>query len=261
MGDLLGPGHLDHPAGKPGVGVGAQGDVRAVAQLADDVGSVAGAGVGHVHGDAEIGLYPEGGGDAALEAGLLLGGGRQHQVDRQGLALQQLHSIQQAHQAGPVVKGLSAQSVALQLHGVIGKGHEVAHPNGLFGLFAGHADVHHHLGNGYGFLVISGLLQMGRHSRHDAQDGALFGQNHQFAAQQHPLVHAAHGGKAQKALPGDLCHQKADLVDVGIQQQGFRPGDAAVLPAQHIAEVVDVHPVKIRLHHLRGDAADPELIA
>ena len=56
-----------------------------------------------------------------------------------------------------------------------------------------------------------------------------------------------------------LCDD--NLSDVGIQQQGVRPRDAAVLPAQHIAEVVDVHPVKIRLHHLRGDAADPELIA
>ena len=69
---------------------------------------------------------------------------------------------------------------------------------------------------------------MGRDGRHDTQDGAFFRQNGQLAAQQHPLIHAAHGGEPQEALFGDLGDQETDLVDVGVQHDGLGAGDAAV---------------------------------
>ena len=102
---------------------------------------------------------------------------------------------------------------------------------------------------------------MGRNGCHDTQNGALLGQNGQLAAQQHALIHAAHGGKPQEAFFGDLSDEKSDLVNVGIQHDGLCTGDAAVPVAQNIAEVVDLHPVTVGRHHFCGNFGNPELIA
>ena len=261
MRNLLGAGHFDDPLGELGIAVAAHIHVGAVAQLDDDLRCIAGTGMGHVHSDGIVGLHLEAGRNTALEAGLLLGGGADHHVDSQRLALQQIHGVQQAHQTGTVVKGLAAQSVALQLHGIVSKGHIVAHANHLFCLLAGHTDVHHHFGDGHRLLVVAGLLEMGRDGRHNAQNRAFLGEHGQLAAQQHPLIHAAHGGEPQEAFLGDLGDEKSDLVDMGIQHNGFCAGDAAVPVAQHVAEVVDLHPVTVGRHHFRSDLADPELVA
>ena len=169
--------------------------------------------------------------------------------------------MQQAHQTGAVVKGLAAQCIALQLHGIVGERHIIAHTDDLFGLFAGHADVHHHFGDGHRFFIIAIFLEMGRNGCHDTQNGALLGQNGQLAAQQHALIHAAHGGKPQEAFFGDLSDEKSDLVNVGVQHDGLCTGNAAVPVAQNIAEVVDLHPVTVGRHQFRSNLADPELVA
>ena len=132
----------------------------------------------------------------------------------------------------------------------------------LPGLLPRHAGVHHHLRDGDGFFLIAGLLQMRRHRCHDAQEGPMIlGKDGQLTAQKHPLVHAAHSGEAQKALGCHLRDHKTDLVDVRVQQNRLCAGNAAIPPAQNVAQGVDLHPVAQRPHQLGSHRADPVLVA
>ena len=103
---------------------------------------------------------------------------------------------------------------------------------------------------------------MGGHTGHHPQPGGL-GEDGQLPVGQHPGVHPAQGGEAEIALlvAGD---EKADLVQVGVQQQ---PGGVLLpAPAQahHAAHAVHPHLVhqgtqqlRRRLGHRAFKAAGP----
>ena len=89
---------------------------------------------------------------------------------------------------------------------------------------------------------------MGRHTGYHAGDGRL-SQNRQFPVRQHPRVHPAQGGKAQKALLV-AGNDKADLIQVGIQEQPGRILLSAAAHSHYAAHLVNLHLVHDRPQQL-----------
>ena len=149
----------------------------------------------------------------------------------QGLG-QQLEHDGAAH---PVVQRLGLDTVyaegqegAVEHYGVAG------HGQSLRFLFALAAQVYIKAAEGGGDLAFLRRGEMDGLQRNDA--GGLFPANAHPAADEHPGIHAAHGGDMQHTVLRDVPHQKAHLVHVRTDHHGAPAGFFALFEHEQAAQ-------------------------
>ena len=76
-------------------------------------------------------------------------------------------------------------------------------------------------------------------------------ENGHLTAEQHARVHTADRREPQKAAVQHLGNKKADLVEMCVQQDGFRALFTAGQAADHVAVLIRVHGVAVRPEQLR----------
>ena len=192
--------------------------------------------MGHIHGHAAVRGDPVCGGDGSGAVGLLLGGAQDVQVHVQLPVPQPFQCIQQNGEAGPVVQRLAAQQLVPQEGAARPVDRRRAHGDAGLGRLLIQAHIQIQVLDGHRLVHILPALDVGGQTGHHPHHRGL-GEDGQLPVGEHPGVHPAQWGEAEEALlmPGD---EKADLVQVGVQQHLFGPLPAAAPHPHHAAHTV-----------------------
>ena len=191
---------------------------RAFAQGNVPAGLLFGAGVvvgiGHVHGDGDVGPDPGGGEVGAGSGGLLTGGGGG--IDSHGNALflgklQCLHDDVGPH---PVVHGPGGDAVIEKLAHIGVEGHRIPQGNSLQGVGLVHSSNVDGQVGGFQLLLLGQVPGV----HHRAVEDAVFGMDTDLVAGIGGGIDAADVHHLQKALRRDGADHQADLVGVAGHQ-------------------------------------------
>ena len=101
-----------------------------------------------------------------------------------------------------------------------------------------------------GAVHVLTALDVGGQTGHHPVGGRI-GEDGQLPVGEHPGVHPAQRGEAEKAVLV-AGHDKADLVQVGVQEQFPGPLFSAAAHAHHIAHLVNPRLVHQRAEQLQG---------
>ena len=162
--------------------------------------------------------------------------------------MQLLHRQQDGGNARSVVQALAAKLTASQLNRLLREHDGRAHANAAFGIEQ--TGVNRHLVDGYGLVLLTCFEQVRRHAGYHAVQ-RLVRENGHLTAKQHARVHTADRREPKKAAVQHLGNKKADLVEMCVQQDGFRALFSAGQAADHVAVFVRIHGVAVRPEQLR----------
>ena len=125
-----------------------------------------------------------------------------------------------------------------------------AHGDAALGLLLGEPGVKIQVLDGQGPVHVLPALDVGRQTGHHPVGGGI-GENGQLPVGEHPGVHSAQRGEAEKTvlMAGD---DKADLVQVGVQEQFPGPLFSAAADPHHAAHLVDPRLVHQGAEQLQG---------
>ena len=157
--------------------------------------------------------------------------------------MQLLHCQQDGGNARSVVKALAAKLTARQLDRLLRKHDRRADTNAAFGIEQ--TGVNRHLVDRNGLVLLTCFEQVRRHAGYHAVQ-RLVRENGHLTAEQHARVHTADRREPQKAAVQHLGDKKADLVEMRVQQDGFRALFTAGQAADHVAVLIRVHGVAVR---------------
>lgn len=124
-----------------------------------------------------------------------------------------------AGNARSVVKALAAKLTARQLDRLLREHDRRADANAAFGIEQ--TGVNRHLVDGDGLVLLTCLEQMRRHAGYHAVQ-RFVRENGHLTAEQHARVYTADRREPQKAAVPHLGNKKANLVEMRVQQDGFR---------------------------------------
>ena len=152
--------------------------------------------------------------------------------------------------AGPVVQGLAAQELVPQgtAAGAVDSGG--AHGNAALGLLLGEPSIQIQVLDGQGPVHVLPALNVGGQTGHHPVSGGI-GEDGQLPVGEHPGVHPAQRGEAEKAVLV-AGHDKADLVQVGVQEQFPGPLLSAAADPHHAAHFVNPRLVHQGAEQLQG---------
>lgn len=162
--------------------------------------------------------------------------------------MQLLHRQQDGGNARSVVKALAAKLTARQLDRLLREHDRRADANAAFGIEQ--TGVNRHLVDGDGLVLLTCLEQMRRHAGYHAVQ-RFVRENGHLTAEQHARVYTADRREPQKAAVPHLGNKKANLVEMRVQQDGFRALFTAGQAADHVAVLIRVHGVAVRPEQLR----------
>ena len=207
--------------------------------------------MGHVHRDGVLRLNRKRAGLRTQLGDLLLRADEHRDIALQLVLcrVQLLHRQQDGGNARSVVKALAAKLTAIQLDRLLREHDRRADTNAAFGIEQ--TGVDGHLVDGDGLVLLTCLEQMRRHAGYHAVQ-RLVRENGHLTAKQHARVHTADRREPQKAAVQYLGDKKADLVEMRVQQDGFRALFTAGQAADHVAVLIRVHGVAVRVEQLRN---------
>ena len=168
------------------------------------------AGVGHVHGNGDIGLYPGCGEIGTVARCLLSGGGGGINAHRSPPLLGKPQSLHDNVGTHPVIHGSGGDSVVQKKANIGIKVHRISQRNGLQGIrLVQCADVNGQIRcfQPLFFTQLPGVY-------HGAVDDSVFRMNPNLVAGEAGCVYAADVGHLQKALRGHRCNHQANLICV-----------------------------------------------
>ena len=206
--------------------------------------------VGHIHRDSVLRLNRKRAGLRTQFSDFLLRADEHRNIAFQLVLhrVQLLHRQQDGGNARSVVKALAAKLTARQLDRLLREHDRRADANAAFGIEQ--TGVDRHLVDGDGLVLLTCFEQVRRHTGYHAVQ-RFVRENGHLTAEQHARVYTADRREPQKAAVQHLGNKKADLVEMCVQQDGFRALFTAGQAADHVAVLVRVHGVAVRPEQLR----------
>ena len=204
--------------------------------------------MGDVYRDGVFRLHGERAGLCAEAGDLLLRADEHCDVAAQLFALfELLHREQDGRDAGAVIQTFAAELIARERNRRLTEHDGRADTDAALGVEE--TGVDRHLADRHGLVLLAGLQQMGRHTGDDAVE-RLVCEQRDLAAEQHARIDAADRREADKAAVQHLGHEKADLVEMRVEQHGLCVFASAGPEAEHIAVFVYFDRVAVRTEQL-----------
>ena len=150
--------------------------------------------------------------------------------------------------ARAVVQALAAILIPEQLDRLLAEHDRCANFNSF--LRIRQPGVDRHLVDGHRLVLLARLQQMRRQAGYHAVQ-RLVRKDGDLGREQHTRIDPANRRKADKAAVQHLCDNKADLIKMGVQQNGFRVLFAARFIGEHVAVAVHLDRIAIRPQQVR----------